>query len=294
MIAHDSAAPTAHAPAGAEAGHETSHVHELVARCGGDPSKLAQLLKTAPAAQHAAILAEAHKLFGNAFVQRAMAEQGPREEAKAPVKEDKTHEAHGAAHDGAKALSTDRKGPTAEAARIPIDGGGGSSVSYSSSQKAEFNSGDVHVSETVTCSVQHGDGAVKFDLNGGHLTIGNEKMNIDLKAADAATGKHLAVSGASVTIAHNRTSKSSTKVEDGYVGIEYETEWTVKGHNGWSATFTMATFAGVKPPHHHKHWWEKIPIVSVVTAVVISAIVAAAATIIATSPEWGPVVVLAL
>jgi hypothetical protein len=286
MIAHDSAAPTAHAPAGAEAGHETAHVHELVARCGGDPNKLARLLKTAPASQHSAIVAEAHKLYGMAFVQRAMAEQGPREEAKAPVKEDKQHEA--------KALSTDRKGPMAEAARIPADGGGGSSVSYSSSQSTEFNSGDVHISETVTCSVQHGEGAVNFDLNGGHLSIGNEKMNVDLKAADAATGKHLAVSGASVTIAHNKTSKSSTKVEDGYVGIEYETEWTVKGHHGWTAKFTMATFAGVKPPHHHKHWWQKIPIVSVVTAAVVSAIVAAAATIIATSPEWGPVVVLAL
>ncbi|HEX7703051.1 MAG TPA: hypothetical protein VF403_20075, partial [Kofleriaceae bacterium] len=137
MIAHDSAAPTTHAPAGAEAGHETAHVHELVARCGGDPNKLAQLLKTAPAAQHSAIVAEAHKLFGNAFVQRAMAEQGPREETKAPVKEDK-HEA------GAKALSTDRKAPIAEAARIPADGGGGSSDVKGGAQNVDLTAINRH------------------------------------------------------------------------------------------------------------------------------------------------------
>jgi hypothetical protein len=271
---HSTSATTDAAPA-----HEASgHIHELVAHCGGDPTKLAALLKHAPPAQHQAILAEAHKLFGNQVVQRAMAEQAPASETKAPVHENRVT----------------AKAPMAEAARIPADGGGNPSVSYSSSQSAEWNSGDVHISETVTCSVQHGDGAVNFDLNGGQLEIGNEKMKLDLKAADAATGKQLKVSGASVTVAHNKTSKSSAKVEDGYVGVEYETEWTVKGHAGWTAKFTMATFAGVKPPHPHKHWWEEIPIVSAITAAVIGAIIAAGAAIVATSPEWGPVVIIAL
>jgi hypothetical protein len=296
MLAHDS---RGHAPAhaGAEAGHEQHGAHALVAQCAGDPAKLARLLKTAPSAQRASILAEAHKLFGNQFVQQAMHDEHAHEEVKKPAEHGEhaaakvAHQAQPGAH--AHALSAGSKGPIAEMAMRPADGGG-SSASFSSSQSAKFSSGDVHISETVTCTVKHGEGAINFDLNGGHLNVGNDHMNLDLKRADAATGKALHVNGASVTVAHNSTQKSSTKVEDGYVGIEYETSWTVKGHHGWTATFAMSTFVGVKPPHHHKHWWQKIPVVSVVTAAVVSAIVAAAGAIIATSPEWGPVVVLAL
>lgn len=294
MLAHDSGG---HAPAhaGAEGGQDQQHgAHAIVAQCAGDPQKLARLLKTAPSAQRTAILAEAHKMFGNQFVQTALHDEHAQEEVKKP--EEHGEHAKAKAQHAAQphALSASSHGPIAEMAMRPADGGGGPSASFSSSQSTKFTSGDVHISETVTATVKHGDGPINFDLNGGHLNIGNEHMNVDLKRADAATGKALHVSGVSATVAHNSTQKSSTKIEDGYVGIEYETSWTVKGHAGWSATFAMSTFVGVKPPHHHKHWWQKIPVVSVVTAAVVSAIVAAAGAIIATSPEWGPVVVLAL
>src|SRR3954471_127033 len=166
-----------------------------------------------------------------------------------------------------------------------------------SSDYASFHQGNVFVSESVSATLSHGKGPVKIDLHKGGMSVGNEHMTLNLKSADAATGKHLHVSGASAEIIKNHSSHTGAKIEDGYVGVDYTTSWTVKGtgHHPWSVTLSFSTFIGAKPPHHHhKHWWQHIPVVSTVVAAAAAAIAAAAAAIIASSPEWGPVVVVAL
>ncbi|MFT3698508.1 MAG: hypothetical protein QM831_35515 [Kofleriaceae bacterium] len=286
MLAHDQAADSHHPAVGPAHEKDDSNVKELVARTSGDPDKLAHVIKTQPH-QRQAIVKQAQEMFGNAAVQRALADE-KREDA-APKTESHDHSA--AAHAGPAAKQRMAQQPTAHAARFD---NGGPSTSYTGSASTSFTSGDVHINETVSCTIQNGDGPCNFDLSKDTLSVGNEHMQVDYKSARSVTGKGLRTTGAKVTVAHNSTQKSSAKVEDGYVGVEYETSYTVHGDKGWSATFTISAFVGVKPPKPHKHWWQKIPIVSVVTGAVISAIVAAGATIIATSPEWGPVVVLAL
>lgn len=184
----------------------------------------------------------------------------------------------------------DHAGPMATAADAPTS-------ATVSSDFAAFHQGNVFVSESVSATLSHGKGPVKIDLHKGGLSVGNEHMTLNLKSADAATGKHLHASGASAEIIKGHSSHTGAKIEDGYVGVDYTTSWTVKGtgHHPWSVTLSFSTFIGAKPPHHHhKHWWQHIPVVSTVVAAAAAAIAAAAAAIIASSPEWGPVVVIAL
>lgn len=165
-----------------------------------------------------------------------------------------------------------------------------------STDYASFHQGNVFVSESVSATLTHGKGPVKIDLNKDGLSVGNEHMTLNLKSADATTGKHLHVSGASAEIIKNHSSHTGAKIEDGYVGVDYSTSWTVKGtgHDPWSVTLSFSTFIGAKPPHKHHHWWDHIPVVSTVVAAAAAAIAAAAGAIIASSPEWGPIVVVAL
>ena len=189
-------------------------------------------------------------------------------------------ELHGAGH----------AGPIAHAADAPT-------TSITTSEFVEFNSGNVHVSESVSATLSHGEGPLKINLNKGGMSVGDEHFSVDFKSAAAATGKHLAVSGASVEVIKGHSSHTGAKIEDGYVGVDYATTWTIKGtgRHPWTTTISMSTFIGAKPPHqHHKHWWQHIPVVSTVLAAAAAAIAAAAAAIIASSPEWGPIVVVAL
>lgn len=306
--------PSPHAAPAPEGG--SGQAHQLVVRCAGDPTKLSHLLQTLSPALRSAVLAEAHRLYGNQFVQRAM-QQEDRAETQAPASsgsdaaphaasagpESHSHVTPHAASAGPASQShvsphagTGHAEPMAFAAMRPADGGGGPAVSFSTSQTVAFNEGDVHVSETVGASVSHGDGPVSFNLSKGGLSIGNEQMHVDLKSPDAVTGKGLKVSGAGVTVHKVFSTKSEAKVEDGYVGVDYETTWTVKGPGAhpWTTTFSISAFVGVKPPKPHHHWWQDIPVVSVVVGAAVAAVVAAGAAIVASAPEWGPVVVVAL
>lgn len=161
---------------------------------------------------------------------------------------------------------------------------------------ASFHQGDVYVSESVSATLSHGKGPVKIDLDKGGFSIGSEHMTVNFKSADAVTGKHLHVGGASVEVIKGHSSYTGAKIENGYVGVDYTTSWTIKGsgHHPWSTTLSFSTFVGAKPPHKHHHWWQHIPVVGTVVAAAAAAIAAAAAAIIASSPEWGPVVVVAL
>ena len=181
-------------------------------------------------------------------------------------------------------------GPMATAADTSVS-------STFSTDFASFHEGNVFVSESVSATLSHGKGPVKIDLNKGGMSVGNEHMTLNLKSADAATGKHLHVSGAKAEIIKGPHSHTGAKIEDGYVGVDYTTSWTVKGtgHHPWSVTLSFSTFVGARPPHHHhEHWWQHLPLVSTVVAAAAAAIAAAAGAIIATAPEWGPVVVVAL
>lgn len=180
-------------------------------------------------------------------------------------------------------------GPVATAADTSVS-------STFSTDYVSFHQGNVFVSESVSATLSHGKGPVKIDLNKGGMSVGNEHMTLNLKSADAATGKHLHVSGASAEIIKNHSSHTGAKIEDGYVGVDYSTSWTVKGtgHHPWSVTLSFSTFIGAKPPHKHHHWWQDLPVVSTVVAAAAAAIAAAAGAIIASAPEWGPVVVVAL
>ena len=165
-----------------------------------------------------------------------------------------------------------------------------------STEFASFNQGNVHVSESVTATLSHGKGPVKIDLSNGGFSVGHEHMKVNFKSPDAVTGKHLAVSGAKVDIIKGHASHTGAKIENGYVGVDYTTTWTVKGkgHHPWTTTISFSTFIGAKPPHVHHHWWQHLPVISTVAAAAAAAIAAAAAAIVATAPEWGPVVVVAL
>ena len=83
---------------------------------------------------------------------------------------------------------------------------------------AAFHEGNVFVSESVSATLSHGKGPVKIDLNKGGMSVGNEHMTLNLKSADAATGKHLHVSGASAEIVRTtrrtpaRRSRTATSV----------------------------------------------------------------------------------
>jgi hypothetical protein len=181
-------------------------------------------------------------------------------------------------------------GAIAHAADVP-------STSITTSEFVAFNSGNVHISESVAATLSHGEGPLKINLNKGGMTVGNEHFDVDFKSADAVTGKGLRVSGASVEVHHGHTHHTGAKIEDGYVGVDYTSTWTIKGSgkHPWKTTISISAFVGARPPHHHhKHWWQKIPVVSTVAAAAAAAVVAAAGAIIATSPEWGPVVVVVL
>ncbi|HEY6173373.1 MAG TPA: hypothetical protein VIX73_02975 [Kofleriaceae bacterium] len=181
-------------------------------------------------------------------------------------------------------------GPLAHAADVPTG-------EITTSEFIAFNSGNVHVSESVAATLSHGEGPLKINLHKGGMTVGNEHFDVDFKSADAVTGKGLRVSGASVEVHHGHTTRTGAKIEDGYVGVDYSTSWTIKGSgkHPWKTTISISAFVGARPPHHHhKHWWQHIPVVSTVVAAAAAAIAAAAAAIIASSPEWGPVVVVAL
>jgi hypothetical protein len=145
--------------------------------------------------------------------------------------------------------------------------------------------------------LSHGKGPVKINLHNGGFSVGHEHMTVNFKSPDAVTGKHLSVTGAKVDVIKGHTSHTAAKIENGYVGVDYTTTWTVKGsgHHPWTTTISFSTFIGAKPPHkHHHHWWQDLPVVSTVAAAAAAAIAAAAAAIVATAPEWGPVVVIAL
>lgn len=183
-------------------------------------------------------------------------------------------------------------GPLAVAADAP-------DTSITTSEFVAFHSGDVYISESVAATLHHGgSGPISMNLNKGGMSFGHHNLNVDFKSADAVTGKHLRVSGASVDVIKNHAFHSGPKIEDGYVGVNWTTEWTIKGkgHHPWSTTISMSTFIGTRPPHqkHHKHWWQHLPVVSTVVAAAAAAIAAVAGAIIASSPEWGPVVVVAL
>jgi hypothetical protein len=217
-----------------------------------------------------------------------------------PGKDTRTHNA-GHAHDAAgphagKHSRVEQElggqgagGPTAKLADV------GTSATFST-DFASFTQGNVHVSESVSATLSHGEGPLKIDLNTGGFSVGNEHMTVDFKSPGAVTGKHLHVSGASVEVIKNHSSHTGAKIEHGYVGVDYTTSWTVKGtgRHRWTTTFSFSTFVGAKPPHKHHHWWEHIPVVSTVAVAAAAAIAAAAAAVIASSPEWGPIVVVAL
>ena len=83
---------------------------------------------------------------------------------------------------------------------------------------------------------------------------------------------------------------SGAKIEDGYVGVDYATSWTIKGkgHHPWSVTLSFSTFVGAKPPHkHHHHWWEHIPGLTAAAAAV-AALAKLGSVIVESAPEWGP------
>jgi hypothetical protein len=186
------------------------------------------------------------------------------------------------------------------------DGGGGGAVAHAAdapttsittSEFIAFNSGNVHVSESVSATLSHGEGPLHINLSKGGMSVGNEHFSVDFKSADAVSGKHLTASGASLEILKGHSSHTGAKIEDGYVGVDYSTSWTIKGtgRHPWTTTISISAFVGARPPHHHhKHWWQHIPVVSTVVAAAAAAIAAAAAAIIASSPEWGPIVVVAL
>jgi hypothetical protein len=267
------------APAQAPASGANAHVKAEVAQCAGKPEKLAELLAKLPGAQRDVAIHDAHQMFGNGFVQQALAatQAEPRPEPKA----EKTSEDRDAKHE-----------PIATAAMLDGGGGGGPSYSYTGSESVEFDEGEVHVKETASLTISHGKGPQSFNLSKGQLTVGDEHMSVNLKSPEAAAGRGLPVSGSSVTVAQGHTSKTNVKFDEKYVGTEYKTSYTLHSKHGWSATFTLTTFAGIVPPHHKKHWWQKIPLVA--GALAIAKILEGAAEIIVeTAPEWGPIVVVA-
>ena len=90
-----------------------------------------------------------------------------------------------------------------------LGGGGGGAIAHAAdapdtsittSEFVAFNSGNVHVSESVAATLHHGDGPLKINLNKGGMTVGNEHFDVDFKSADAVTGKGLRVSGLEVDI----------------------------------------------------------------------------------------------
>jgi hypothetical protein len=181
-------------------------------------------------------------------------------------------------------------GPVATAASVidpPISTSGTISRDFS-----EFHQGDVLIKESVSATLSHGEGPIKIDIDRGGLSVGNEHMTLNLKSADAATGKRLQVSGASAEIIKGHTSHTGAKIEEDYVGVDYSTSWTVQGtgRNPWSVTLSFSTFVGAKPPQKHHHWWQDLPGLGELAA----AITAVAGVIVASAPEWGPVVVVAL
>jgi hypothetical protein len=177
--------------------------------------------------------------------------------------------------------------PVAKAAGVidpPISGSGTFSRDYVS-----FKEGDVLVKESVSATLSQGEGPVSIDINKGGLSVGNEHMTVDLKSAKAATGRQLQVSGASVEVIKGHTSHTGAKMEDGYLGVDYTTSWTIKGngHHPWSVTLSFSTFTGAKPPHPHHHWWQDIPIVATLVGAV-AALAKVISVVIDTAPEWGP------
>jgi hypothetical protein len=205
--------------------------------------------------------------------------------------DDHDHAHHATAQQPGKHSRVEQElgGPIAHAADAP--------TSITTSEFIEFNSGNVHVSESVSATLSHGEGPLKINLSKGGMSVGNEHFSVDFKSADAVSGKHLTASGASIEVLKGHSTHTGAKIEDGYVGVDYSTSWTIKGtgRHPWTTTISISAFVGARPPHHHhKHWWQHIPVVSTVVAAAAAAIAAAAAAIIASSPEWGPIVVVAL
>lgn len=186
-------------------------------------------------------------------------------------------------------------GPIASEASRPIDGGGGSETSVSASAQASFPEGNVLVNETVTVKLSRGEGPVSIDMSKGGIEIGNEAMGLNFKSPHAATGKSLDLTGVTVTAVKHDTQKSAVKIEDGYVGLDYDTTWTVTTKH-WAGTITVSAFIGTKPPPPKPHGFlhKLIHAVEHGVSSVAHAVVQVGDALVHSAPKWGPILLEAL
>jgi hypothetical protein len=185
-------------------------------------------------------------------------------------------------------------GPIASAASAS-DGDRGAETSLSASGSGSFHEGEVLVKMTVAIKLSHGEGPVSIDVSGGGIGIGNEKMGLDFKSPNAATGKSLDLTGLSVTTAKHHTQKSAVKIEDGYIGQDIDTTWTVKTKH-WSGTIAISSFTGVKrpPPKPHGIVHRVIHAIEHSVEKVAHAVVEAGDALVHSAPKWGPILLAAL
>ena len=194
-----------------------------------------------------------------------------------------------------KHTRVEQAGPIASAASRPIDGGGGAEVSASGSGHASFPEGNVMISETVTVKLSHGEGPVTVDVSKGGFEIGNEQIGLNFRSPNAATGKSLDLTGVTVTAVKHETHKSAVKIEDGYVGLDYDTTWTVKTKH-WAGTISISAFIGTKPPPPKPHGLVHKVIHAIEHGVssVAHAVVQVGDALVKSAPKWGPILLEAL
>ena len=243
-----------------------------------------------------AVIAEAMQAYGNHFVHTALArtQDGPTPPSPAPV-------SSGSGGSHVSPGSHAPKSPSHVSPGSHPDGGPPiGSQSTTKSQSVSFMEGEVYVKESVSITLSHGAGPLNFDISKGGLSVGTDHVNIDLKSAKAAQGKGLSVSGPATSPKELGKWKGSAKTEDGYLGYELGSSWTLsgKGADPWTVTIAISAFVGAPPkaPKPPDDSWYDVPVLSQVIEGVVaigSALEIAAAAVVETAPEWGPILLAA-
>ena len=170
---------------------------------------------------------------------------------------------------------------------------GGFDTSASTSKSATFTEGKVHIETTVGVKLTKGHGKVSIDVSGGSVQVGNDKVAMDFKAKNAAQGKSLGVGGGGVTTQKLDTSQLAMTWRGPWFGTTWTTEWKV-AHKDWTATFTVSSFAGVKPEPpkpKHQHGHSIIHKIGHGIVAAAQAVHDAEKAILESADEWGPVVI---
>jgi len=230
------------------------HAQQLAAECHGDPARLAILLAKLPAPTKRTVLIAAQRLYGNAFVQRAVSADpggpGGQHESHATPHPPKStsHVTPGShlpsAHGQHESHATPRShGHESHATPHPTQIPSIGDVTFEKTQSLHYYEGTTVVSESVTLAIKAGEGPVHFAASDGALTVGDEHFHLSLKDGKAITG-HLTIPG--VTIGKLGSWKSKLKVQGGYLGVELGALYGLKG-NGWEGSMSVSAFVGFAP-----------------------------------------------